>query len=328
MGGESGDTVAIYRRRRTKCLYKTSAGIIQLDISSRMPESSSSSSWRLFTDQTPPKKGIPLLTGSVDIALHPLSTAQSEKDGWLSESIHKAGFLKKRYWDKIHEITKNEQVCLSWATVFVYLPHLYSACSVVTREVPLARRNDSSHKDGAATPVGEKIDLAAAAYRDLQLFESVITLLRNHFQLSKSIHLVVKTDINDPNMQMSAYLTEYDDSSVLKFLEESLLPRTDELYRAMSQRHQLLFNAEKSLVGLFFLPSMRGFIPFQANGKLRGDFIREGDWDRNRDAEVAVWRQMDGQAANTTDTKYEGTNGYWIMTELFDMFQWDGMKFV
>ncbi|KAJ5728842.1 uncharacterized protein N7483_003350 [Penicillium malachiteum] len=305
------DTVIRYRSRRTKYLYKTPAGILQLDISPSRPDTSSSSSWQLFTDKKSPKKDIPLFNGFINIALHPLLNSQSEKDGWLSKSIHKAGFLKK-----------------SWAIVYVYLPHLYSACSVVTRKVPLARRDDYSHKDGAATPVGETIDLAAAARRDLQIFESVITLLQNHFHFCKSIHLVVKTDINDPTMEMAAWLTRYDDTSVLKFLEENLLPRTDELYHAISQRHQLLFNAEKSLNGLFFLPSMRGFTPFQEQAKLRGDFIREGDWDCNRDAEVAVWRQMDGQAVNTTDTKYEGTKGYWVMTEVFDMFQWDGMKFV
>ncbi|KAJ5717033.1 hypothetical protein N7488_002679 [Penicillium malachiteum] len=129
-------------------------------------------------------------------------------------------------------------------------------------------------------------------------------------------------------MQRMACCTKYDDSSVLKFLEESALPRIDELYGAISQRQQLLFNAKKSWRGLFFLPSMRGFTPFEAKAKRQGDFIREGDWDCNRDAEIAVWRQMDGHPMNTTNTKHEGTNGYWVMTEMLDMFQWDGMKFV
>lgn len=79
----------------TRCLYKATAGIIQLDIDAT--KLGSSSLWQLFTDQRSPNKDIPLRRGVINCALRLLLTAQSGKNDCRSQSIHKAVLWKKRY---------------------------------------------------------------------------------------------------------------------------------------------------------------------------------------------------------------------------------------
>lgn len=117
-----------------------------------------------------------------------------------------------------------------------------------------------------------------------------------------------------------------DDKEMTKFLEEKVLPHIDELYRAMVQHQPSLKTDDGRRKGLFFLPSLRAITPFEAKAKNRGEFIREIDWDRNRDAEVAVWRAMDDLDA--TETEREGAGGYWVKTDVLDMYPWEEMKFV
>ncbi|KAJ5924307.1 hypothetical protein N7466_008494 [Penicillium verhagenii] len=189
--------------------------------------------------------------------------------------------------------------------------------------------------DSSATSANKKTaDLAAAgAHQDLQSLDSVISLLQNHFQFCKSVHLVLKTD-PDPTMEIVAPLTDDNDvrtasnevtTSVTNFIEEKLLPRTDDLYCVMVQQ-RLSLKADDRREGLHFLPSLRAFTPFEAKARIQGEVIREGDWDRKRDAEIAVWRAMD--ALDSTEINREGTRGYWVKTDVLDMFPWGGMEFV
>ncbi|KAJ5765797.1 hypothetical protein N7520_005356 [Penicillium odoratum] len=320
----------------TQCLYKATIGTIQVDI--RASGFGASSPWQLFTDKRSPDKDIHLRNGVINCALHPLLTSQSGKINCLSQSIHKAVLWKKRCWDEFHQITENDQVCLDRVIVNVYLPHLYSACAIVAPESGPAHQGDHSLIDSVATSANKKtVDLAAgAAHQELQVLDSVISLLQNHFQFCKSVYLVLKTDL-DPTMEIVAPLTDDDDArnasisnneiptSVTNFLEDKLLPRTDDLYRIMIQQ-RLSLKADDRGEGLHFLPSLRAFTPFEEKARMRGEVIREGDWDRNRDAEIAVWRAMDDLYSAETDR--EGTRGYWVKTDVFDMFPWKGMKFV
>lgn len=166
-------------------------------------------------------------------------------------------------------------------------------------------------------------DLAAVVDRDLQVLDSVIALLRDHFHFCNSINLVLKT-FPDPNMISVAPLP--DDEKIIKFLEGELLPRTDNLYREMV-RHQpsLKLDGDRRTT-LSFLPSLRAFTLFEAKARLRGEFMREGDWDRNQDAETALWRAMEDPDA--IETEHKGTKGYWVKPDVFDMFPWEGMIFV
>ncbi|KAJ5641360.1 hypothetical protein N7490_005360 [Penicillium lividum] len=302
----------------TQCLYKATIGTIQVDI--RTSSFGSSSSWQLFTDKRSPNKDIYLRNGVVNCALQPFLTAQSGKNDCLSKSIHKAVLWKKRVF------------------VNVYLPRLYSACSIVAPESGSAHQGYPSLIDSVATSANKKtVDLAAAAaHQELQVLDSVISLLQNHFQFCKCVHLVLKTDL-DPTMEIVALLTDDSDTrnasiwndeiptSVTNFLEEKLFPRTDDFYRVMVQQ-RLSLKADDRREGLLFLPSLRAFTPFAAKARIRGEVIREGDWDRNRDAEIAVWRAMDD--LDSTETYCEGTRGYWVKTDMFDMFPWEGKKFV
>ncbi|KAJ5653036.1 hypothetical protein N7490_000039 [Penicillium lividum] len=302
----------------TRCLYKATTGTIQVDVRAHSTESSSS--WQLFTDKRSPDKDIYLRNGVVNCALHPSLTAQSENNDCLSQSLHKAVLWKKR------------------VIVNVYLPRLYSACSIVAPESGPAHQGDPSLMDSVATSANKKTEYLAAAgvHQQLQVLDSVISLLQSHFQFCKCVHLVLKTDL-DPTMEIVAPLTDDNDArtvsiwnkvdatSVTTFLEERLLPRTDDLYRVMVQQ-RLSVKADDRREGLHFLPSLRAFTPFEAKARIRGEVIREGDWDRNRDAEIAVWRAMDD--LDSTETCGEDTRGYWVKTDMYDMYSWEGMKFV
>ncbi|KAJ5987207.1 hypothetical protein N7451_011572 [Penicillium sp. IBT 35674x] len=124
---------------------------------------------------------------------------------------------------------------------------------------------------------------------------------------------------------MSIVAPRTDDDKMIKFIEEELSLRTDELYRVMVRHQTLSMGDDDRRKGLLFLPSSRAFTPFEAKSRPRGDYIREGDWDRNRDAEIAVWRAM--KDLDAIETECKAAKGYWVKTDVLDMFPWEGMRF-
>ncbi|KAJ5726110.1 uncharacterized protein N7483_007467 [Penicillium malachiteum] len=297
--------------RRVRCTYKTNAGVIQLDVRNL----SGTSSRRLFTDQRPPNEKIPRRSAFIDCALHPVLTNQNEKNDLLSQSIQKAMLWKKRCWDEVHQITENDRFCLDRVFVNIHLPYIYLGCFIVP-------------------PAEEKIiDLAtAAAHRDFQVLDSVITLLQNHFPFCKCIHLVIKT-ITDQTVEVIPSLAGFENvrnpyfwddkalTRVVELLEGRVLQRVDELYRSMIQQQPQLLKAEYMREGLWFLPSL--WEPFEKAARSRNAIIRDGGVERS---EIAVWRPVDN--LDTTEIKREGDAGYYVATHMLDVYEWGGMEFV
>ncbi|KAJ5554101.1 hypothetical protein N7513_004060 [Penicillium frequentans] len=117
-----------------------------------------------------------------------------------------------------------------------------------------------------------------------------------------------------------------DVENMINFLEEEILPRADELHRAMVRHQPSLTADDDRRKGLFFLQSSLACTPSEAKARLCEEYIRKGNWDRNRDAGIAVWRMLEGLDA--TETERKGAKVYWVKTDVLDKFSWEGMNFV